>query len=581
MNDTITHAGANNAVGPRPADRIADMILHARGIAPGAGAVGPLSSLPAPEFSAAIDKACALILKAMDDDLPIMIVGDYDCDGATATAIAIRGLYALGHSRVYFCVPNRLTHGYGLSPALLEDVILKARERPELLITVDNGIAAHAGVAAAKAHGMRVIVTDHHLPGPTLPDADAILDPSVPGDAMPSKALCGAGVMFYLLLALRARMRREGRFNPLQPEPDLSLLLDLVALGTVADVVPLDALNRILVAAGLRLIRRERGCLGLRALFKVARREITNATSSDLGFSIGPRINAAGRLEDMSTGIRLLIDDDPTEAQSLAASLEDVNQRRRALQETMVGQAQEMLRDTLTDSSHCMTAAPAHVLHDARWHEGVVGLVASRVREETNRPAIAFADASAHGELKGSGRSIPGFHMRDALAEIDAANPGLIARFGGHAMAAGLTLSSANLERFRVAFVELAGARLDASMLSEVTLTDGPLRGDEITQDLCAWIETIPWGQAFPEPVFEIEGDLLEWRRIGDKKQYWSMTIAVDQVVHRAVCFAPWAEEPPKRIKALTRVGINHFRGQSEINLMLEQPRGKTLLRHA
>jgi single-stranded-DNA-specific exonuclease len=562
----------------RTAEAILDDVLFSRGVTR-SQAAAPLSLLPAPAPSKDIDAACSLILDAMDRDEPILIVGDYDCDGATATAIAIRGLYMLGHARVDFCVPNRLVHGYGLGRALLKDVILKRRERPALLITVDNGIAAHDGIAAAKAEGLRVIVTDHHLPGHgSLPDADAILDPSVPGDGMPSTALCGAGVMFYLLLALRARMRKENRFNPLLPEPDLSILLDLVALGTVADVVPLDNTNRILVAAGLRRIRSGKAHLGIRALFRVARREASCATSSDLGFSIGPRINAAGRLEDIGSGIRCLICDDEPDAMRYAMELEGVNQRRKSLQETMVEQAQELLQDTLQSALQGdpdQPSPPAYVLHDPRWHEGVVGLVASRVREETNRPVFAFADASNPGEMKGSGRSIPGFHLRDALAEIHAAHPGLITRFGGHAMAAGLTLPARHLDRFREAFLQVSRSRLNASLLSETTLTDGPIRGDEVTRELARLFEGIPWGQAFHEPLFEIEGRCIEWRRIGDKSQFWSLKIEVDQVIHRAVCFSPWADEPPEHIRALARISLNHFRGESDVNIMLEQPRGK------
>src|SRR5690348_8862638 len=431
----------------------------------------------------------------------------------------------LGAQQVGYVVPHRMRHGYGLTPALVETL----QPAPDLMVTVDNGIASHAGVAAANARGCTVIVTDHHLPGATLPDADAIVDPNLPGDGFPSKNLCGAGVMFYLLLALRARLRERGAFAACE-EPDLSGLLDLVALATVADLVPLDRNNRILVEAGLRRMRAGRACAGIEALIEVAGCDVTRLAASDLGFSLAPRINAAGRLEDMTLGIECLLSDDASRARELAAILHGINGERRGLQDMMTADAEAMLAGLDDDG------AIGVVLFNPDWHAGVVGLVASKMKERLHRPVIAFApagedDASGplrtcaqqggessprHSVLRGSARSIPGFHIRDALAELDAREPGLIQRFGGHAMAAGLSLCANDFTRFAECFDAIARERIAPESLQAQVFSDGELACADFDLELARQLRAAgPWGQGFPPPLFDNVFECVGSRRIG------------------------------------------------------------------
>jgi single-stranded-DNA-specific exonuclease len=412
--------------------------LHAARGARGLDEAQPrLANLLPPDALLGLDAAVALLVNAIAGNRHIVVVGDFDCDGATACAVGVRGLRMLGARHVSHAVPNRQVHGYGLSPGLVDDL---AALQPELLVTVDHGIACHAGIAAAKARGWQVLVTDHHLPGATLPPADAIVNPNQPGDGFPSKALAGVGVMFYLLLALRARIDQtaaiHGRTSH-QQRPDLSSLLDLVAVGTVADLVPLDANNRALVAAGLRRLRAGQGCAGLRALVEVAGRDERALTATDIGFGLAPRINAAGRLDDMAVGIECLLSDDPSHARTLAAALHGINAERQGVQQQMVAEAEAAVSRLSLDGE----LPPVPCLFDPQWHAGVVGLVASRIKEHLHRPVFAFAPVEpGSGQLRGSARSIPGLHIRDLLAAVDATEPGLIERFGGHAMAAGLSL---------------------------------------------------------------------------------------------------------------------------------------------
>lgn len=450
-----------------------------------------LGKLLPPERLLGIDAAADLVVDAIAADRAIVIAGDYDADGATGVAVAVSGLRALGAARVDYVVPDRFRMGYGLSPALAE---LAAATGAQLLITVDSGIASNAGVAHAKALGLTVVITDHHLPGLELPDADAIVNPNQPRCAFASKHLAGVGVMFYLLLAVRARLRALGWFAS-RAEPNLAELLDLVAVGTVADVVRLDRNNRILVQQGLARIRAGRARAGLRALLQLAGRPAERLTATDLGFVIGPRINAAGRLDDIRTGIECLLAADLETAQPYAAQLDRFNRERREIEAQMREQAMELIEDS---------DATGVCVFDAEWHEGVVGLVASRVKDRLHRPAIAFARAQDDGQLKGSGRSIPGLHLRDALAAVDAEHPGLIVRFGGHAMAAGLSLAESDYARFAAAFDAVCARWLDDDALARVVHSDGELAGDELSLATALALESAgPWGQGFAEPLFE------------------------------------------------------------------------------
>lgn len=541
-------------------------VYAARGIASLDEIEYRLAGLLAPTL-VGMDRACEIFLAAIRDDARIVIVGDFDCDGATGTAVAVRGLRLLGARNVDYAVPNRMRHGYGLSPAIVEELLPR---KPDLLITVDNGIAAHAGVATAKAHGMRVIVTDHHLPGATLPDADAIVNPCVPGDQFPSKSLAGVGVMFYLLLALRTRLRASGRFIA-AAEPDLSMLLDLVALGTVADLVPLDRNNRILVEAGLRRIRAGRACAGIAALFTAGRRDIARAVASDLGFAVGPRLNAAGRLEDMTLGIECLLTDDAGRAADLAEALSTINAERRELQDGMTAQAQAEVDKWI--SRHGANGLPhGVVLFDPDWHHGVVGLVASKLKESLHRPVIACAPAGEHGdEVKASGRSIPGFHLRDALAEVDARHPGLIQRFGGHAMAAGMSLNRADLQTFGAAFDAVARERLAPEMLDAIMLTDGELDVADLSLELAQLLRYAgPWGQAFPEPVFDDEFTVESWKVVGERHIKLKLHHRDRDVLIDAIAFNGYVgAAPPARLRAAFQLDVNEWNGAQSLQLLI------------
>lgn len=481
-------------------------VLAARGVVDTPELSLDLKALLAPEHMLGMASAVELVLAAIAARERIVIAGDYDADGATGVALAVLGLRALGATDVDYVVPHRLTMGYGLSPQLAQ---LAAQRGARLLITVDNGIASLAGVEAARDLGLRVLVTDHHLPGPRLPAADALINPNQPGCAFASKCLAGVGVMFYLLLAVRAALRARGMFRD-RAEPRLGDFLDLVALGTVADLVPLDRNNRILVAAGLARMRAGRARPGLRALLEVAGRREAELSATDLGFVLGPRINAAGRLDDIDVGIRCLLSEDAAEAQALARELDHINRQRRDLQAQMNEAALAQW------SARAPGATYGLCLFDADWHEGVVGLVASRLKEQAHRPSIAFARAQEAGVLKGSARSIPGLHLRDVLARIDAEQPGLILRFGGHAMAAGLSLHEDALDRFTACFDAACRAQLSPAQLERVLETDGGLSAAELCLDTVQALERAgPWGQGMPEPLFDDAFEVRDARAIG------------------------------------------------------------------
>ena len=535
-------------------------IYAARGVLQPVGVEHRLQRLLSPQSLGGLDAAIDLLAAAIRDDQAILIAGDYDCDGATGTAVAVRGLRLLGAKRVSYAVPNRFVHGYGLTPALVDSL----QPRPQLIVTVDNGVASVAGVARAHELGMRVIVTDHHLPGERLPDCDAMVNPNLVGDGFPSKALAGVGVMFYLLLALRAKLRGQGAFAG--SEPDLSTLLDLVALGTVADLVPLDFNNRVLAAAGIKRIRSGRACAGINALLECAKRSAATLCASDLGYSVGPRLNAAGRLEDMHIGIECLLTDDAATARRLAGELDAINRTRRELQADMVAEAEAMTAG-LTD-----IAAIGVALYEPSWHAGVVGLVASKLKERLHRPAVAFAPASEDDadHLRGSGRSIPGFHLRDALAMIDARQPGLIERFGGHAMAAGLSLRAVDFPRFAAAFDAVARELIAPERLQAALYTDGELPAGSLSLELALQLRAAgPWGQAFPEPLFDNLFECAGWKPMGEGHWRLSLRDPRDGSVHDAVMFNVDSAAPPTRLRAAYELVVNDWQGRESPRLLL------------
>lgn len=532
------------------------------------GVLGPeqvehrLARLLPPQTLGGLDAAVTLLAEALRDDHSILIAGDYDCDGATGTAVALRGLRMLGARNVSYAVPNRFIHGYGLSPALVESL----QPTPQLIVTVDNGVASVAGVAAAKRRGIRVVVTDHHLPGEQLPAADAMVNPNLAGDDFPSKALAGVGVMFYLLLALRAELRGQGAFAD-RREPDLSSLLDLVALGTVADLVPLDFNNRVLVEAGLQRIRSGRACAGITALVESGKRSLATLCASDLGFAVGPRLNAAGRLEDMRIGIECLLSDDVAQARDYAERLSAINRERRDLQASMVAEAEQMA------AAAAYTDAVGVALYEPSWHAGVVGLVASKLKDRLHRPVIAFAPASEDNpaELRGSARSIPGFHIRDALAVLDARHPGLIERFGGHAMAAGLSLRTCDYARFAAAFDAIAVELIEAERLQAVLYTDGELPPGAASLELARQLRYAgPWGQAFPEPLFDNPFECVSWKVMGERHLRLQLRDPRDGMLHDAVMFNAYhGQPPPPAMRAVYELTINDWQGRETPRLLL------------
>ena len=525
-----------------------------------------LAQLLPPDSLGGLEKATDLLAQAIAGNQHIVVVGDFDCDGATACAVGVRGLRLLGATHVTPAVPNRMVHGYGLSPSLVEEL---AGLQPDLLVTVDHGIACHAGIAAAKSLGWKVLVTDHHLPGERLPPADAIVNPNCQGDAFPSKMLAGVGVMFYVLLALRRQLREAGTFS--DGGPDLSALLDLVAVGTVADLVPLDLNNRTLVAAGLRRLRAGQGCAGLRALIEVSGREAARLTTADIGFAIAPRLNAAGRLEDMAIGIECLLTDDAIHARELAQILHGINAERRGVQQQMTDEAEAALTHlALADEGQ---APVALCLFDPEWHPGVVGLVASKMKEKLHRPVIAFAPAEpGSSTLRGSARSIPGFHIRDALANVDSAHPGLMGKFGGHAMAAGLTLEESDLPGFEAAFRQQAQAMLDPAMLQAELLSDGELSAAEFDAVHAEALRNAgPWGQGFDEPLFDGEFEVLDWRVVGERHLKLSLRVEGRREPLNAIHFGGWHEqEPAPRLRLAYRLVPDDYRGGKAIQLIVQ-----------
>jgi len=522
----------------------------------------------------------------------LLIVADYDADGATACAVGLRALRAFG-ATVDYLVPNRFEYGYGLTPEIVRlaaegslpaprppagrasggvpftgvssgaptgvPLAGAADRQPDVIITVDNGIASHAGVEEAHRLGMRVFVTDHHLPAETLPDADVIVNPNQPGCAFPSKNLAGVGVMFYVMLALRAELRSRGAFENL-PEPNLAKLLDIVALGTVADVVKLDDNNRILVRQGVARIAASHACAGIRALYQVAARDPQRASTWDLGFMLGPRLNAAGRLTDMSLGIELLTTDDATRAQELAHKLDELNRERREIEAGMQETALAALDEITVDERFALS------LFNPAWHQGVIGILASRLKEKFHRPVIAFAQGNT-GELKGSGRSIAGFHLRDALDLVAKRHPDLLKKFGGHAMAAGVTIDEATFPRFEAAFETVAREWLTPALLARTIETDGSLPVPQADLDTAQTLARQVWGQGFPEPQFLDRFQVAQQRIVGEK--HTKLLLSRDGQQFEAMLFFR-AETLPDTIEAVYRLDVNEYKGRRSVQLIIQ-----------
>ncbi|SFT73870.1 single-stranded-DNA-specific exonuclease RecJ [Paraburkholderia aspalathi] len=520
-----------------------------------------LARLVPPAGLKGCDDAAALLADAIQNKRRMLVVADYDCDGATACAVAVRGLRMFG-GQIEYLVPNRFEYGYGLTPEIVALAARSASGKPELLITVDNGIASVDGVEAANALGIDVLVTDHHLPGDELPAARAIVNPNQPGCTFPSKCIAGVGVMFYVLLALRAELRRRGAFNDDFPEPRLDGLLDLVALGTVADVVKLDGNNRVLVAQGLQRIRKGKMQPGIAALFRAAARDARSASGFDLGFALGPRLNAAGRLSDMSLGIECLTTDDIGRAWDLAQQLDTMNRERREIEAGMQQQALEDLSAINPEGATTIT------LFNPSWHQGVIGIVAGRLKEKFHRPSFTFALADDSGLLvKGSGRSISGFHLRDALDLISKREPGLIVKFGGHAMAAGLTMAAADVPHFTAAFEAVGREWLSEEALSRTVETDGELEDAYFTPQFVEMLDAAVWGQGFPAPVFSGEFDIASQALVKDK--HLKLQLVRGRQRFNAIWFNH-TDTLPARTTVAYRLASDTWNGVSRVQLIVE-----------
>ena len=526
-----------------------------------------LAKLLPPSGLLGAQAAARLLADAIAADRRLCIVADYDCDGATACAVAVRGLRMLGARQVSYLVPDRVVDGYGLTPPIAERV--KA-QGADLLITVDNGIASVAGVAAAQALGLQVLVTDHHLPGTELPTADVTVNPNQPGCGFESKSLAGVGVMFYVLLALRAELRQRGAFDQAH-QPKLDTLLPLVALGTVADVVRLDANNRRLVAQGLKRVRAGQMPAGMVALFRAAGREAPRASSFDFGFALGPRINAAGRLADMTLGIECLLTDDAGRATELAQQLDAINRERRVIEGDMREMAMEMAESLFEEGE---APPPAICVFDPDFHEGVVGIVASRLKDKLHRPTFVFAASTAPGkehELKGSGRSIAGFHLRDALDLVAKRAPGVLLRFGGHAMAAGCTIAEEHFEVFEATLQQVAMEWLDAATLQRRLETDGPLAPEYRRTELVDMLQREVWGQGFAPPVFSEEVEVLSQRLVGEK--HLALKLRHQGQPVDGIWFNR-SDPLPARARIAYRLDADEWQGQKRVRFLIEAAEG-------
>ncbi|MGR9074065.1 MAG: single-stranded-DNA-specific exonuclease RecJ [Gammaproteobacteria bacterium] len=544
-------------------------ILISRGLSSSKDLDLSLAALPSPWLLSGMEDMVGHLVAAVKQQKKILIVADFDADGATSCAVAVRGLELLGVGDVSFLVPNRFEYGYGLTPEIVE---LAIDRRPDIIVTVDNGISSIEGVAAAKAHGMTVLITDHHLPGEQLPEADAIVNPNLDSEKFPSSALAGVGVIFYVLLALRSRLRELKWFEQaLCAEPNLARLLDLVALGTVADVVPLDAINRIFVYQGLQRIRCGECCPGLSALIEVSGRQRHSMTSTDLGYAIAPRLNAAGRLDDMTLGIQCLLEKDRHLAKERAVQLDELNADRRAIEGQMKAEALALLQEmNIGEEGHLPSGI---CLYDKNWHQGVIGILAARIKDRLHRPVIAFAPAE-NGVIKGSARSISGLHIRDVLSDIAAVHPRLLEKFGGHAMAAGLSLRMPDYPVFALAFDEAVSRRLKNCDLSRCVYTDGELTEHEISLEFADLVGRYgPWGHEFPEPAFDGVFDVIQSRVVANHHLKLVLRFPFSELLFDGIYF--YIENPEswlgvRQVRAVYKLDINEYRGERNVQLVMQ-----------
>ncbi len=548
---------------------IIEKILLSRGITNAASLELVLPNLPSFNLLLNIHEAVDLLVSHILADKHIMIIGDYDADGATSTALAMAALTAFGAEHVSYLVPNRFEFGYGLSPEL---VTFAKKYQPDLLVTVDNGISNHSGVEQARAYGMQVLITDHHLPGAQLPEAHAIINPNLPGDGFPSKNLAGVGVIFYVMTALRSQLRENNWFSQKNiPDVNMAEFLDLVALGTVADVVKLDTINRILVHQGLRRIRANRARPGIVALLATAQRVPEKLVAADLGFAVGPRLNAAGRLDDMSIGIRCLLSKSYQEALTHAEILNQLNIDRRDIEQEMQAEALAELQalhlstDKLPGVSIC--------LYQQHWHQGVIGILGGRIKDKYHKPTIVFAKVS-NKELKGSARSIPGVHIRDVLADLSTENPGLIVKFGGHAMAAGVSITPQSYHDFKRAFEQMVARHVAPELLHKTLLVDGELTSKELNLPFAYLLQNYgPWGQDFPEPTFIGEFVFLEQRLVGHKHLKLTLKLPNNSICYQGIYFNVdldvWPDHRIKQAQVVYQLVVNEFNGRESMQLMV------------
>lgn len=542
-------------------------IYAARGIEQPSQLETALSKLLPFEQLKNIAEMAKILADAITDQKRLLIIADYDSDGATACAVAIRALRKFG-ACVDYLVPNRFEYGYGLTPEIVNlAATSNAEYRPDIIITVDNGIGSIEGVEEANRLGIRVLITDHHLPGEHLPNATVIVNPNQPNCPFPSKNLAGVGVIFYVMLALRAELRKRDVFNNGSKEPNLASLLDLVALGTVADVVKLDWNNRVLVKHGLHRIRNGKACTGIYALLKVAKRDYRRISTNELGFVIGPRLNAAGRLDDMTLGIECLITDDEGRAFEIASKLDNLNRQRREIEATMQDSALDQLALNIKFQKPAESVYSI-CLYDPNWHQGVIGLIASRIKEKFHRPIIIFAPGN-EGEIKGSGRSIAGINLRDALDLVSKRNPGLIKKFGGHAAAAGLTILEQDFQRFQAAFEQVAQQLLTPADLTQRIETDGDLDETELSLELAQLFTEVVWGHGFPEPSFNARFYVENQRIVGEKHLKLKLRKSISNTRYDAILFFQ-AEPLPECIQAVFRLQANEFNGNTTLQLLIE-----------